>query len=161
MNTDQFQDLLDRHGADIVRWPPEQRAQAKELIADSAEARAILKQAQQLDDAVGRLFAKQGADDASVMRMVARLNARPLPRQKVSLWRLPALLLDFEIAPLWPRVVALGACALIGFFVGLSAIDYRMDAIERAERSDPFFLSPGGDDLGALLGLDSQSESHL
>jgi hypothetical protein len=161
MNTEQFQDLLDRHGADFMRWPPDQRAQAKQLVADSAEARATLKQAQQFDAALSRVVDRQSADDAAVMRVVARLNARPLPRQKVPLWRLPAMLLDFRITPALPRVAALCACAVIGFFVGLSAIDYRMNALERAEQSDPFFLSPGGDDLGTVFGLDIQSESRL
>lgn len=64
--------------------------------------------------------------EASVARVMRRL-AGPLPRQKMPLWRLPAVLLDWQFAPAWPRMAALGACAVIGFAVGISGLDRRID----------------------------------
>ena len=67
------------------------------------------------------------------MRIVARVMTRlagPLPRQKVPFWRLPAVLLDWQFAPAWPRMAALGACAVIGFAIGLSGIDRRIDGFD-------------------------------
>ncbi len=69
------------------------------------------------------------ADEAAVTRVLARLTTA-LPRQKVPLWRLPLVLLDWQFAPAWPRMAALGACALIGFFIGISGLDRQIDRIE-------------------------------
>ncbi len=160
MNTEQFQDLLDRHGTDFGRWPRAERAQAEQLVVDNAEARETLKQARRFDAALGQAIGRQKADDAAVMRVVARLNARPLPRQKVPLWRLPAMLLDVRFAPAWPRVAALCACAVIGFFVGMSGLDRRIDGIDQVDQIDAPFLSAGSGDLGSVFGADPQDEAR-
>ena len=64
-------------------------------------------------------------DDEAVERVLKRLSA-PLPRQKLSLWRLPGVLLDWQFAPAWPRVAALASCAVLGFAIGLSGIGQTM-----------------------------------
>jgi hypothetical protein len=79
-----------------------------------------------LDASLTRTLRADSADPAAVNRVLARL-AGPLPRQKVSLWRLPAVLLDWQFAPAWPRVAALAACALLGFYIGLVGLDRRFD----------------------------------
>jgi hypothetical protein len=61
------------------------------------------------------------ADDAAVERVLSRL-AGPLPRQKMPLWRLPGVLLDWQFAPAWPRVAALACCAVFGFFGDIGSI---------------------------------------
>jgi hypothetical protein len=159
MNTEQFQDLLDRHGADFGRWPTDDRARAEQLIIDNAEARALLKQTQRFDAALGQLIGRQKADDAAVLRVVARLNARPLPRQRVPLWRLPAMLPGVGLVPAWPRVAALCACAVIGFFVGMSGLDRSIDGLDQGDQIDAPFLSATTPDLGAVFGPDTQGET--
>ena len=67
--------------------------------------------------------------EASVARVMTRL-AGPLPRQKVPFWRLPAVLLNWQFAPAWPRMAALGACAVIGFAIGISGLDRRIDRLD-------------------------------
>jgi hypothetical protein len=67
--------------------------------------------------------------NTSVARVMTRLSG-PLPRQKVPLWQLPAVLLDWQFAPAWPRVAALGACAVVGFAIGLSGVDRRIDNLD-------------------------------
>src|SRR5260370_40612309 len=54
-------------------------------------------------------------------RVLARLEA-PLPPQRRGLWPrlLPAALLEFDLAPAWPRFAALVGIAVLGFAVGLS-----------------------------------------
>ena len=69
------------------------------------------------------------ADDAAAARVMTRLAA-PLPRQKMTLWRLPAVLLDWQFAPSWPRVAALACCALIGFGIGLAGLDRPFDRLD-------------------------------
>jgi hypothetical protein len=76
---------------------------------------------------------KDGArpDDAAVSRVLARLSG-PLPRQKFALWRLPAVLLDWEFAPAWPRVAALATCAALGFIIGMIGLDRQVDTADAA-----------------------------
>jgi hypothetical protein len=79
---------------------------------------------------------KRGADapqpdTTAVNRVLTRLSG-PLPRQKFALWRLPAVLLDWEFAPAWPRVVALATCAMLGFVIGLIGLDRQIDTADAA-----------------------------
>src|SRR5476649_1362497 len=70
------------------------------------------------------------ADEAAVARVLQRLSG-PLPKQKAPFWRLPAVLLDWQFAPAWPRVAALACCAALGFFIGIAGLDLgygRLDA---------------------------------
>jgi hypothetical protein len=76
-----------------------------------------------LGDALKRDAATPQADDAAAARVLARLSA--LPRQKMPLWKLPGVLLDWQFAPAWPRVAALAGCAVLGFAIGLSGVDRR------------------------------------
>jgi hypothetical protein len=61
-----------------------------------------------------------------VERVLKRL-AGPLPRQKAPLWRWPAVLLDWQFAPAWPRLAALACCAVLGFVIGIAGVDRRFD----------------------------------
>jgi hypothetical protein len=78
-------------------------------------------------DAVLRRHSKAPpTDDAAVERVLERLSA-PLPRQKMPLWRLPNILLDWQFAPAWPRVAALVCCAALGFVIGIAGLDRHFD----------------------------------
>jgi len=83
------------------------------------------------------------ADDAAAARVLERL-AGPLPRQKKPFWRLPAVLLDWQFAPAWPRVAALACCALVGFGIGLAGLDRSFGRSEA-----PFVVA--GRDLGSIV----------
>ena len=84
------------------------------------------------------------AEQAAVERVLKRLSG-PLPRQKISLWRLPAVLLDWQFAPAWPRVAALAGCAVIGFAIGISGLDRRLDSSDA-----PYSIVSSGD-LGSVV----------
>ena len=62
------------------------------------------------------------ADETAAARVLTRL-AGPLPRQDRAGWRWPAVLLDWQFTPAWPRVAALACCAAIGFMVGITGLD--------------------------------------
>jgi hypothetical protein len=49
MNIARFRHLADAYGADIARWPAEERADASSLLAQSEEAQRVLAQARVLD----------------------------------------------------------------------------------------------------------------
>ena len=97
-----------------------------------------------LDAALKRVMQAPPADPAAVNRVLARL-APPLPRQKISLWRMPAVLLDWQFAPAWPRVAALAACAVLGFYVGIAGLDRPYD------RLDGSFAITSSGDLGSIV----------
>jgi hypothetical protein len=93
-----------------------------------------------LDGALTRVTQAPKADDAAIARVLKRL-APPLPRQKISLWQVPSVLLDWQFAPAWPRVAALACCAAVGFYVGIAGLDRPFDrlnaeAVAAASRSD-------------------------
>jgi hypothetical protein len=50
--------------------------------------------------------------------------------QDIEASRLPAVLLDWQFAPAWPRMAALGACAVLGFSIGISGIDRSIDHLD-------------------------------
>jgi hypothetical protein len=82
-----------------------------------------------LAGALKRYADKRPADETAVARVMTRLAA-PLPPQKKPFWRLPAVLLDWQFDPAWPRMAALGACAALGFFIGISGIDRSIDRLD-------------------------------
>jgi hypothetical protein len=69
----------------------------------------------------------------------------PLPRQKMPLWRLPNVLLDWQFAPAWPRVAALACCAALGFVIGISGLDRHIDPTDTA------FTVASRADLGSIV----------
>jgi hypothetical protein len=81
-----------------------------------------------LDAALKRHVNAPQDNEAAVARVMTRL-AEPLPRQKMSWWRLPAVLLDWQFAPAWPRMAALGACMMLGFAIGISGLDRPIDQL--------------------------------
>lgn len=82
----------------------------------------------QLEEVLATALKRRADADeaASVERVMMRL-AGPLPRQKMPFWRLPAVLLDWQFAPAWPRVAALAGCAVLGFAIGIAGLDRRYD----------------------------------
>ena len=79
-----------------------------------------------LETALKRHTQAPPTDDAAVERVLKRL-AGPLPRQKAPLWRWPAVLLDWQFAPAWPRLAALACCAVLGFVIGIAGVDRHFD----------------------------------
>jgi hypothetical protein len=131
MSRAQFQIFLDSHGADPARWPQSERAKAEGLIGSDAEARAMFAAAQRLDALLARHTQVTQDNDDAVARVVKRL-AGPLPRQQVSFWRLPMVLLDWEFSPAWPRVAALACCAALGFSIGIAGLDRPLDRLSHS-----------------------------
>ena len=79
-----------------------------------------------IEGALKRSAEPSPSDQAAAERVLQRLSG-PLPRQKVPFWRLPAVLLDWQFAPAWPRMAALACCAALGFMIGIAGLDRRFD----------------------------------
>jgi hypothetical protein len=97
-----------------------------------------------LDKALTRQTKASQPDDAAVERVHKRLGG-PLPRQKLPWWQLPNVLLDWQFAPAWPRVAVLAGCAAVGFAIGITGIDRRI------EPADAAFTVASNGDLGSIV----------
>jgi hypothetical protein len=96
-----------------------------------------------LETALKRQMQVPPADEAAIDRVLRQLSG-PLPRQKQPLWRLPAVLLNWEFAPAWPRMAALACCAALGFVIGIAGLDRSFDRVDA-----PFTL--GNRDIGSIV----------
>ena len=140
----ELQHLLEAHGAEPSRWPPEIRPAALELVAVDPAAADALARARRLDTLIARHLvgrhvvgrhvvgrqlgsvqphrSREDASDAEQAGRVMAALADPLPPQRRGLlarwW--PAELLDLNFAPAWPRIAALAGVAALGFVIGLS-----------------------------------------
>ncbi len=83
------------------------------------------------------------ADEAAAERVLARLTAA-LPPQKTPFRHWPAVLLDWQFSPAWPRLAALAFCAAIGFGIGLAGLDRPFDRL-----GTPFVVADRG--LGSVV----------
>ncbi len=110
MTDDQFEDALDRWGADLNRWPERDARKARRVLAVSRRARRMLTAARSLDEQL------QGLRDHVApahleSRIMARLNTDGDPG-----WALPWI-----VRGRWrPALLAL-AIGAGGFLLGLTA----------------------------------------
>jgi hypothetical protein len=96
------------------------------------------------DDKLDRLLVQHFRNDAATAtddhgaaaRVMATLG--PLPSQGRHWRHWPAVLLNWEFAPAWPRVAALVGCAALGFAVGVVG-----QSLHRHDTSST--LAPRGD----------------
>lgn len=121
MMTWRFRRLLEAHGGDPARWPPELRPAAERLMAASGKARSLLAEAQALDKAM-RSGAMMEApfDEDLAERIVARATALPQERRQP----LIATEEPFRLSLRWllPQAAGLAAAGIVGFVVGFSGL---------------------------------------
>jgi hypothetical protein len=123
MKLAELQHLIDSRGSDLSAWPDELRGAAERLVAAEPAARARLRQAQRLDDLIGRgMTAPSPSLDAAAARVLARLP-RELPRQRRFALSWPMALLDVDLAPSRLRIAALAGVACLGVVLGLFGPD--------------------------------------
>ncbi|CAH2601974.1 conserved protein of unknown function [Rhodovastum atsumiense] len=138
LSLERFRALAQSYGADLPRWPEEWRAGAAALLADSAEARQVLREARRLDALLleaGQAEAAMGwspaEEDAALARLravvAARIAAPPARRRHgawawspVLAWPVPAGGAGAMPASLRWAGMAFGggAVLLLGFWVG-------------------------------------------
>jgi hypothetical protein len=129
MKIARFRRLLDAHGPDLSRWPPLSVQPARQLLSTDPAAAHELEIARHLDALIVD-YMRRGpagtveARNAMARRTLAALGGSlpPQRRQWLTAW-LPAVLLEFDFAPAWPRMAALAGIAGLGFMVGLSDLN--------------------------------------
>jgi hypothetical protein len=129
MRITRFRRLLDTHGPDLSRWPTRLVQPAQRFVSADPAAAHELDMARRLDALIAGYMQRGPAGtiearEAWARRTLATLGG-PLPPQRRH-WltaRLPAVLLEFDFAPAWPRMVALAGVAGLGFMVGLTDLN--------------------------------------
>ena len=69
-----FENLLDRQGADPARWPAAERTRANALLQASPQAQALLAEAQRLAEALDQAFPPMPAPAALESRILAGIS---------------------------------------------------------------------------------------
>ncbi len=121
MNRAQFQDLLDRCGSDLAKWPEPARIAAERLIARDPAAAETLEAARRLDRLiVHTLSGGEGEPDEIASRFLAQLP-KALPAQAGRGTGLSAIKPEWSLGALlpaggalWPRVAFLTFAAVLG-----------------------------------------------
>ena len=90
MDVATFEDLIDRLGEDLSRWPDDQRLAAVQLLASSAEARTLYEQASAVRRALAAppVRAPKGLADR-IVTAAAQLPQRELPQEDLPQEDLP------------------------------------------------------------------------
>jgi hypothetical protein len=129
MNVVEFEDLLDRLGDDLSTWPAGQRSEARVLLAQSAEANALLREAQEMRGLLARppVSAPAGLADRIMTQAV---HAPAVTRASEKRPLLEELLRSFwPTSPAW-RVAFLSICFAVGVFGGILHNITRLDRNE-------------------------------
>lgn len=95
------------------------------------------------DGKIDRLLAQHFRNNASAERQDREAAARvlaalrsPLPPQRRAWRHWPAVLLDWNFMPAWPRVAALAGCAVIGFAIGAAGPNLHKQDAAQAQRGE-------------------------
>jgi hypothetical protein len=142
MNVDLFTQLLETYGANLDRWPEEQRSAAEELLKSSIEARSKQRAAQHFEE----LFRLDRADpDTARMRMVMSSAMRRIRSE-----RREAMSWHWLFSPTVAAVFA--AMLLMGCFLGVRTPAVPADPGARpAETALNALLGYSHDDMGGFI----------
>jgi hypothetical protein len=123
MDVAEFEELIDRLGEDVRRWPSPAREAALALLQNSAAARDVLGRAEELRRLLAAppdVKAPAGLADrivANARRSEGRPMGRPVGRRSAPIAVLPPVRRPW-IPPLQPAVV-LSLCFAFGLTIGL------------------------------------------
>jgi hypothetical protein len=118
MGLERFQELIDAYGAEPSRWPLAERAGAEALLANDAQARALVADAAALD---ALLDAAEAAPEPSDLLRHRVLRAAPRARAAISRFG-------------WASGAGWAAAAAAGVLVGVSvghqmSLTWQADAV--------------------------------
>jgi hypothetical protein len=116
MRLSRLKTLIETHGADPARWPAALRRDAEALLARSAEACAVLGEAQRFEDVLDDWQPVPPAIDAA--GLAARIAATPQPRPAPSADRQR----DWRISIGWSRFAGLATACAVGFVLGWTGL---------------------------------------
>ena len=99
MQVEEFEDLLDRHGDDLAKWPVAERDAGFALLRASQEARDLLEEARDMRDMFGAADQTVAPSGLAERVISSAMQSASLPARKS--WFRP--------------ILALSLCCAIGF----------------------------------------------
>jgi hypothetical protein len=122
--------LLDAYGADPKRWPTEERQGARDLIAASPEAEALVRRAAALDALFDQAPGREPPPELVAAILAAASRHPRRSRLAAALW---------PFGPVWQPAAALVGSALLGIALGVNApIPFGADPAEQAVTQEEF-----------------------
>lgn len=121
MNLERFAALIEAYGTDPRRWPAAERLAAQSLLAASAEAQRLVREAETFDALLAMPLPSIEPSAALRSRIMAQLPARP----KAPGWRgqvAEAIGLLFPRGHMVPQLAALTLALAIGIGAGFANI---------------------------------------
>jgi hypothetical protein len=118
MTLEQLEYRLAVYGANLHRWPEEQRRDARELLDASAQAEQLYRQARGLEQVLD-LWAVEPDGQALAARIIQQ--ARHLTQEPPPVL-IPRTFGLGRFLPLWPSAVALGLAFVLGLLIGLADV---------------------------------------
>lgn len=137
MTLEAFRDLVDRHGADPIRWPSTVRPLAEALTAADPAARRLQDDARRLERLVASVAAPQPVDAAFVGRVLGRIEGHVGVRETA---------FRFTRRLAFASATALTVCLVAGVALGLVAPVMPVD-----DGTDIAVFVLGGPDDGETL----------
>jgi hypothetical protein len=129
MQLDRFRALLEAYGAEPRRWPPGERVRAEEVLARSAEARALLAEAAAFDALLDEA-ARPVTPASDAEALIARITATPQMQLGGH---------SRSQRSVWVKAAGLAAAALIGFVVSWTQlVDLGLASTTSANATAPF-----------------------
>jgi hypothetical protein len=113
MKLDRYLQLLEAYGADLKRWPPEDRPGAERLFEASEQARRAHREARALDGLLDQVLSAEPSDILKArIHRIPELAHRPGVRTASS-----------SLRRIFAPMVGLAAAALLGIAVGSFAYE--------------------------------------
>jgi len=120
VSLNEFTSALDRWGTDLTHWPTGPREDAASLLAESAEARALLAAERQLEAFMRTNDPAGAVDGAAVTRLINGVMANlPTPAPAASRPRRPHWLAALGLGNEWMArfAASMAAAAMLGLVV--------------------------------------------
>lgn len=124
MNEAEFEDLLDRHGADLNLWPMPVKHTALTALAHHSDWQRLVSQAQKLKDQLDNYQIESVGLHDLEQQILQRTVYRPSLLDRLLLWLLPE-------RNLWRPAIAACLPILMGLSIGLNVdLDDRLSLDE-------------------------------
>lgn len=115
MSLSRFKQLLTAYGGDPRHWPQPERAAARLLLTQSAQARALQAKERQLDALLAQHPQTEPSTDLFARIMQAAVEPPPRWWQKLAAWWWP----DEQTLPWWRPALTFALPLALGLWLGL------------------------------------------
>jgi hypothetical protein len=158
--------VLDAYGADPKRWPRGAEMRFKDLMASSAEARRMVREAQALDDALNREVMLSPARHKVLSDRIVSAAMKEKTTQETSKTSVTQAAPQRKVyrdtardAGWWQSATVLAASLLLGLFVGTSST--LGPAVSELTNAATLTSASSGNEISEIYGGDDLAEEDV